>query len=242
MDDKARDAMGELLEEGLADEAAHALRLRMASDVPARLAENGLRLSLHHQLGGDSAGLAFATATEMAAELGDGSAQLFRLELWYPGAALVRQLLECGYLLALASEQRDEAEDWFESSREDILARFMPRHMRDRSARTFRVSEYQTHCDWGGHPNPAGRGLLRGHEEWRPVSPRWLWLDLGQHLSEIWETFTTALPLYDPRMDPSSPLHSPDRSPDGGGEIAALLAEWREHDPLAERINMPLNS
>lgn len=234
-----KDEFRAVLERGLADDRAQALRERIAHDIPALLAENGSRLSVHHQLSGDPAGLGFAIAVEMAAELGEGAARLYDAGLWYPGAALVRQLLECQYLLALAGGDRTEAERWLKSSRQDILAAFMPRQMRERSAHNFQVAEYQVHCDWGGHPNPAGRGLLRRHSEWRPVSPRWLWLDLAQHLAETWDYFSGALPLYDPRMDPNDPLHDSHGSPDGKQVAADLLAGWREHDPLADRLVLP---
>jgi hypothetical protein len=57
----------EFLKEGLADDRAHELRERIAHHSPALLAENGFRLSIHHQLSGDPAGLGFATVVEMAA-------------------------------------------------------------------------------------------------------------------------------------------------------------------------------
>jgi len=238
-----RDARKQLfhstLSEGLAHDGAQGLRERVAQEIPRRLAENGPRLSIHHQLASDTAGLGFATATEMAAELGDGAARLFAAELWYPGAALVRQLIECIYLLTLMGEHRGEADAWMRSSRQEIMARFMPRHMRQRSVRNFRTAEYQTHCDWGGHPNPIGRGLLRHHDEWRPLSPRGSWLDLAQHLAEAWESFCSALPLYDPRRDSADSLYRPDRSPDGADEITNLLDRWRECDRLADRFPDP---
>lgn len=227
------------LEEIDADDEAQALRERVAKELAARLAENGLRLSIHHRFGGDRAGLGFATITEMAAELAEGAIGLYKVGLWYPGAALVRQLIECGYLLALCEDRRDEAADWLEASPAEIRAEFTPQQMRDRATHEFRDREYWTHADQGGHPNPAGRGLLRHHEEWRPFSTRSLWVDLAQHVAETWESFCRALPLYDPRTDPTDPLHSPERSPDGGPEAAALLKEWRQRDSLANRSPVP---
>jgi hypothetical protein len=231
--------LGTAIGPSLADDRAQAIRERVANEVSRWLAENGIRLSIHHQLSGDAAGLGFATATEMAAELGDGATKLYAVGLWYPGGALVRQLVECGYLITLMSERRQEAAEWMGSSREKILEMFMPRHMRDRSLHDFRVSEYQAHSDWGGHPSPSGRGLLRHHDEWRLVSPRWLWVDLAQHLAEIWDTFCSALSSYDPRMDVESPVYKPDHSPDGKDEISTLIDLWRKHDPLAGRVLDP---
>ncbi len=175
----------------------------------------------------------------MTAELGEGARRLFDAGLWYPGAALVRQLIECGYLLTLMAENRDEASAWMTTSHDEVVARFLPRHMRQRAVRNFRAAEFQTHCDLGGHPNPAGRSLLRHHDEWRRLSSRSFCLDLAQHLAETWSSFVSALPLYDPRMDQAHSLHSPERSPEGGVDIERLLSEWRDVDPVAARGPVP---
>jgi hypothetical protein len=220
------------LEKGLANNEAQALRENLARAIPHRLAENGLRLYLHYEFGErNAAGTGFATMTEMAAELGEGAVALFDADLWYPGAALVRQLIECGYLLALAAERREEAADWMRSTPKQSREQFSAGNMRNRSVRNFRLSEYQVHWGQGGHPTPAGRVLLRHHDQERPASHRVSWSDLTQHLAEIWQGFCAALPLYDPRCEAGGPLFSPERSPDGGDEIDALLTKWRKDDP-----------
>src|SRR3954452_12264830 len=221
------------LEDGLADDRAHALREQLARAIPRRLSENGFRLTIHYAFDSDAAGVGFATMTEMAAELGEGAATLFDAELWYPGAALVRQLIECGYLISLAAGSRDEAARWMRSTPQEAREQFAPGHMRNRSARDFRRSEYQTHCSRGGHPTPAGRDLLRHHEHERPGSVRLYWSDLAQHLADLWQEFCSALPHYDPRCDEDDQLFNPNRSPDGGEEIATLLSEWHERGQLA---------
>jgi hypothetical protein len=227
------------LESALADDEGQELREKIARAVPRRLSENGFRLTIHYGFDSDAAGVGFATMTEMAAELGEGAVSLFDAELWYPGAALVRQLIECAYLISLAAESRDEAARWMRSTPKEAREQFSPGHMRNRSARDFRFTEYQTHCGRGGHPTPAGRDLLRRHDYERPVSVRLYWSDLAQHLAELWQGFCAALPLYDPRCDEDDQLYSPHRSPDGGEEIAALLAEWRERDPLSRHFGLP---
>lgn len=227
--------MAKTLEAGLADDDAQLLRERVVREVPAALSINGQRLAIHHCLDRDAAGAGFATATMMAAELGEGARRLFEAELWYSAAALVRQVIECGYLLTLMSENRDEAKAWMTSSHDEIVRKFMPRHMRQRAVRNFRAAEYETHCDLGGHPNPAGRAVLRRHPERRGLSTRGNWLDLAEHLSDTWSSFVAGLPLYDPRMNPADPLYSPMRSPDSGNTIECLLAVWRERDSIARR-------
>jgi hypothetical protein len=228
------------LNSGLADEHAQALRQRIAKEIPQRLAENAQRLSFHHNFPAPAAaGIGFATAAAIAAELGAGAGQLFTTGYTYAGAALVRQLIECNYLLALMAENRAESEAWMQASHAEIVKTFMPRQMRKRSVQSFRVNEYHVHCDRGGHPNPAGRDLLG-----RLVpDPRELtlhansrWLDLSEHLADVWASFVDGLPLYDPRQDSTSPLYNPDRSPDGGPAIEALLLEWQQDDLIARSM------
>lgn len=232
-------AKAEALEQivaGLSDEGAQALRERVAYEVPQRLSESAQRLAIHYRFSTDAAaGTGFATVTAMAAELGAGAAQLFAARLCYAGAALVRQLIECNYLLTLMAEAQTEAASWMTSSRAEIMAKFMPRHMRQRSVRNFRQSEYEVHCDRGGHPNPAGRHHLR-RISMSQLPRNGEWLDLAEHLADTWRAFTAGLKVYDPRMDPRSGLYSPHRSPDGGEAIADLLAKWQQLDSIARRL------
>jgi hypothetical protein len=140
----------------------------------------------------------------------------------------VRQPIECGYLLTLMSESREEAASWMRSRHDEIVRRFMPRHLRERAVRNFRPKEYEKHCDLGGHPNPAGRVLLRANADHQLVSTLCHWLDLAQHLSDAWRSFAAALTLYDPG-----------RSPYSGEAIDALLAEWRQADHAALTTSIP---
>jgi hypothetical protein len=120
-----------------------------------------------------------------------------------------------------------------------LRLQFMPRHIRKRAVRNFRPTEYANHCDHGGHPNPAGRMLLRPSAGLDRLSFRVRWLDLAQHLSDVWECFVAALPLYDPRMEREDALYAPSRSPDDGERIGALLAEWHEADQAALTASVP---
>ncbi|MGP0037960.1 MAG: hypothetical protein ACLP4R_25845 [Solirubrobacteraceae bacterium] len=223
----------------LEDDKGQALREQIAREVPAALAADGLRLLIHHELERDVAGAGFATATLMAAELGEGAQRMYAAGLWYPGAALVRQLIECGYLLTVMSESRDEAAAWMRSSHKEVVDRFMVRHMRKRAVHSFRATEYEKHCDLGGHPNPAGRTLLRQVADHQLVSSRCHWLDLAQHLDDVWAAFVAALGLYDPRLQLSDPLCGPTRSPEGGEHIETLLVAWRHADHVGLTASMP---
>jgi hypothetical protein len=225
-----KERLAEALNLALADDQSQALREQIAEEVPAALAANGHRLLIHHELASDAAGVGFATATLMAAELGEGAQRLYGAGLWYPGAALIRQLIECGYLLTLMSESRDEAASWMRSSHKEVVSRFMVRHMRKRAVHNFRPTEYEKHCDLGGHPNPVGSVLLRRNADHQLVSSRCHWLDLAQHLADTWTAFVAALPFHDPRKQPGDPLYGPTRSPESGERIEMLLSVWRQAD------------
>jgi hypothetical protein len=234
-----KERLAKLLNLALADDQSQTLREQIAQEVPIALAANGHRLLIHHELDSNAAGVGFATATLMAAELGEGAQRLYGAGLWYPGAALIRQLIECGYLLTLMSESRDEAASWMRSSHKEVVSRFMVRHMRKRAAHNFRPTEYEKHCDLGGHPNPAGRTLLRRNADHQLLSSRCHWLDLAQHLADTWTAFVAALPFYDPRMQTGDPPYGSARSPENGEQIETLLSAWRQADHAGLTASVP---
>jgi hypothetical protein len=67
--------------------------------------------------------------------------------------------------------------------------------MRERSAGWFSASEYQAHCDQGGHPSPTGSALFNRKAEPDPV--RLLWLDFGHHLMRGWDVLVSACAAVD---------------------------------------------
>jgi hypothetical protein len=233
----ARTGFPPLLVAALNDTVAQSCRERVVREVSDRLAENGMRLAIHHWLSGEQEGRAFATVTEMAAELCGGAAELARADRFYAAAALTRQLLECGYLFGLANQAPEELARWSQGSRENLRRDFTPAKLRQRSSTSFADSEYHRHCEQGGHPHPDGRYLLRSSLEPSERRGPTTWADLALHVAEIWDLFVAALPLYDPRSREGDALFSPGRSPDGRHEIAELLAEWAQVDPLATRIS-----
>ena len=239
MSENPKERLAKTLNAALADDQSQALREQIAQDVPPALSINGDRLLIHHELDRDAAGVGFATATLMAAELGEGAQRTYAADLWYPGAALVRQLVECGYLLTLMSESTDEAATWMRSTPSATAKRFSPGQLRRRAVNNFRPTEYKHHCNMGGHPNPAGRVLLRQRVHHQPLSTRAHWLDLAEHLADAWTAFVAALPLYDPRMKPDDPLFGPNRSAESTASIEHLLADWRQADRAALTASVP---
>lgn len=98
---------------------------------------------------------------QMGAELALGTCHLYEHELWYPGAATVRQLVEVEYLLHLFVAASEEADRWTFATDKDVRAMFAPAAMRKRSLGRFDDAEYNAHCTVGGHPRKAGSVLLR---------------------------------------------------------------------------------
>jgi hypothetical protein len=133
---------------------------------------------------------------QMASELIEGAATLFEKEMWYGGAALVRQVVEIEYILFLFADDPSEADQWIEKKQDQARSYFSPVAMRERSKGRFNAAEYSTHCGIGGHPRKQGVLLLRdwvtvidgtADEELIPVA---LWVDLALHAIRIWGHFT----------------------------------------------------
>jgi hypothetical protein len=212
------------------DPTAGELRRDAVRAVAAALGGNGQRLEFHHWLDGSRAGFGFALAARMAGQLCTGAAITFDAGVVYAGAGSVRQLIEVTYLLNVMAHDEQEAEAWVRATHDEIVGSFMPRHLRKRSVRTFRASQYATHCDRGGHPNPAGANLLglrSGDTELEGM-----WCDLAEHAAEAWTEFCSGLDRYDPRRQVADSLYSPWRSPDNGTIVNEAVARWRAEDPL----------
>jgi hypothetical protein len=171
---------------------------------------------------------AAALVTQMVAELGQEAAEAFDRERWYAGVALTRQIVEAHYLMARFRDDPKQRERWLAASNNRIEKSFRPSQMRE--AGGFLPSEYKTHCSWGGHPNPSGQWLLANHS--RLIGDMTVLVaDLAQHLTEtanlLFEVIET-LPYADVWVGvlPKPP---------------ALIAEWREKDPMAARFKFPNN-
>lgn len=175
---------------------------------------------------------AFAMVAQMGAELAVGAVQLYTLERWYAGAALVRQLIEVEYLLFLFATDATEPKQWLSASRAEAKKTFSPAAMRQRSAGRFRVEEYQAHCERGGHPRPSGHTLLREHHT--PVSvaplklmdPTYQWIDLAQHLERLARHYMAAVALNSPT----------NVYPDRFARLERLASDWHAADPTVAQI------
>lgn len=152
-------------------------------------------------LSGSPARRSLAIVIQMAASLSSGASALLALENWYASAALLRQVVEVEYLLWLFSVEPAQAESWLAASQDDLRRLYSPGRMRKKSAGRFRDTEYWSHCELGGHPNPKASSLLDEHllpSDASPLGPpSWLWVDLGQHLERLWHFADSALRAND---------------------------------------------
>lgn len=214
------------------DGPAHAARRDLCAMISNSLTEAGQILWVGGYMLRDKRMEGLALLTEMGAELASGSVELFNRQLWYAGGALVRQLVEVEYLMWKFAHDKDEPARWVQSSPEEVRRNFRPAIMRQQSNGLFRDSEYQAHCERGGHPAPSGRILLKDHSS--PVGTHeWLWLDLVQHLTRLWPSFIRAL-LLQQNVDilPASLT----------GSVNSAIADWQANEaPELRSVEVPVN-
>lgn len=131
---------------------------------------------------GDDALVGVAVLVQIAAELLDTSTELLSGRRHYAGAALLRQVVEVEYLTwAFANDQRDAAA-WLNSTQQERMKLFSPRHLRGLSDGRFRFEDYQHHCEQGGHPVPRAIPLLGNAD---PTVAQMLLVDLLLHCWRI---------------------------------------------------------
>lgn len=168
---------------------------------------------------------AVALVTQMVGQLGQASADAFDVERWYAANALLRQIVEVHYLMAVFRDDPPQRQRWLDASTNRIEKSFRPSQMR--LAGGFRPSEYKQHCEWGGHPNPSARWMLPCHSG--NIHPSTLVADLALHLTETVDLLADllieiphgeALATHLPQMD----------------ELLETSRRWRSIDPLSKRL------
>jgi len=181
------------LERMLEDTTAHAARVEFCQQVSQAIDSSG-KVLWAFGCGvdmPDREGLALVC--QAAGELSTATVSLYQAERWYAGAALVRQFIECEYLVYLFAQDPQYTIKWRQSTKEERMNFFKPANMRKMSNGKFRSEEYAIHCDRGGHPSPMGSSLLAEHTASLLGKNRYLWCDLAQHLEHYWESFTLAI-------------------------------------------------
>lgn len=176
----------------------------------------------------DRDGEAVALVTQMIGQLGQAAADSFDSERWYAANALVRQIVEAHYLMAVFRDDQTQRQRWLDASTNRIEKSFRPGQMRQ--AGGFRPSEYKQHCTWGGHPNPAARWLLPDHSG--NVDPNMLVADLAMHLTEAVDLLVEVLETIDDGEALAERLPPQGKLPDA-------YRRWRVVDPFSSRVKLP---
>ncbi len=165
--------------------------------VATHLATGGMLLGADRVYGrtqwgyGDDRVVGFAVAVEIAGALAVDAVNLLGLDRRYSAAALIRQLIECEYLVWSFGSDPEEARRWLNADAQELRSIFSPSRIRQRSAGRFDPEEYQRHCGLGGHPSAAARSLLRAHSLEAPVEEQWT--DLSSHFDRLWRTLLEAV-------------------------------------------------
>ena len=139
----------------------------------------------------------------MTTELTECAAEMVKRRRFYAAAAVVRQLIECEYLLTLFSEDFDAAKRWVESTPDEIRSAFSPQKMRNLTGK-FSNQEYWKHCSSGGHPSPKGGRFVEKLDPKRTVwrlSGAELTVDLGLHIHRVWSALDTLLIVHHSRYE-----------------------------------------
>lgn len=238
------EAAREEFRRSLTDTNTMAARMQYASEILALIISVEDWLAIDSWLGGgkvadirqgQKAGQAFSefravfTVVCMVAELAEAAVGMARKKRYYAVAALVRQLIECEYLLTLFSDDLDHARQWRESTADEVRREFTPARMRRLTG--FAEQEYWNHCATGGHPAPKGARLLEkldpARQSW-PYSVAELLIDLGLHLRRIWRATDALLIKHHARY---SHVRAAQRS-----QAEDAWSRWQEEDPVVEAM------
>jgi hypothetical protein len=245
-EDQLSDHAREELRRSLIDPDNMASRMQYVSEVAGLILSITDWLAIDSLLGGgkvtdigagEEAGQAFSefravsTVACMAAELADAAVDSARKQRYYTVGALIRQLIECEYLLTLFSDDLEHARWWRESTPEEVRTEFTPKKMRRLTG--FADQEYWNHCATGGHPAPKGARLLEkldpARQSW-PYSAAELLIDLGLHLRRTWRAIDALLVKHHARY---AQVRAPQRV-----QAEDAWSRWQEADPVAEALSV----
>ena len=116
-----------------------------------------------------------------------GSNQLFLADNSYAAVALIRQLVEVEYLAWAFENNKQEAERWINSNKEERWHFFSPKKLRAGSGGRFRGVDYQFHCEFGGHPVPRSEFVLDA--DVMDLAMQLMLSDMLGHSGRIWDHF-----------------------------------------------------
>jgi hypothetical protein len=243
-EDESADRDREDLRRSLTDPDNMAARMRYVSQIATLIMSIGDWVAVDSWLGGgkvtdtgsgEAGGQAFSefravsTVVCMAAELADGAADMAGKNRYYAVGALIRQLIECEYLLTLFNDDLGHARRWRESTPDEVRREFTPGKMRKLTG--FADQEYWNHCATGGHPAPNGARLLEkldpARQSW-PYSAAELLVDLGLHLQRTWRALDTLLAGHHARY---AQVRADERR-----QAEGAWSQWQQADPVVEAL------
>jgi hypothetical protein len=173
---------------------------------------------------------AVSTVVCMSAELAEAAVDMAKKSRYYAVGAVIRQLIECEYLLTLFNDDIDQARRWRESTPDEVRDSFAPGKMRKLTGK-FSNEEYWNHCSTGGHPAPKGARLLEkldpARQSW-PYSAAELLIDLGLHLQRIWKALDALLMKHHARYERVRA--------DQRRQAEDAWSQWQEADPVAAAL------
>lgn len=242
--DQPSEEVREELRRSLAGADNMAIRMQYVSETLALIISVEDWLAIDSWLGagkvadsrsGEGAGQAFSefravsTVVCMAAELAEAAADMAGKKRYYAVGALVRQLIECEYLLTLFGDDLEHARRWRESTPDEVRQEFTPARMRRLTG--FADQEYWNHCATGGHPAPKGARLLEkldpARQSW-PYSAAELLIDLGLHLHRVWKAIDALLVKHHARYEQ---VRATQRE-----QAEDAWSRWHEADPVVAAL------
>lgn len=161
-----------------------------------------------------------------AGELALACSLLFREQLVYAGAALLRQVVECEELARAFLEQDGLGRAWSRSTHADRQRQWAPATVRKRVPTTWAQRDYSLHCDMGGHPSPDSGRLL--HRDASAESGRLLAYDACFHLSRTWQLLHEAVLRDCPQLV--------ERVTDAAAVAQEAIVVWQATDPMHEWV------
>lgn len=182
---------------------------------------------------GDDALVGLSRVCQTGAALMRGAEMLLDAGNTYAVGALNRQLVEVEYLAWAFAEDDEESRSWLRSTQEQRLARWQPRHLRQRSKGRFRGSDYAAHCEVGGHPTPDGCRLLLDADD---VQRELLLYETLHHGCSAWRYISVAVVQHAQRSSWDPHEFIPDEVAREAGEAEA---DWRTSERLGRVWNGP---
>lgn len=158
---------------------------------------------------------------QISSQLVSASADLFSDGRNYAAAALLRQMVEVEYLAWAVDVRDQDAKRWLRSDKKQRMTFFSPAKLRKASKGKFRSQDYSFHCEFGGHPTPAGAVMLLKKNQ---TEVQILIADLLGHAGRTWDHMVR----WAMRSSHGGPIleHSQ--------QMLDRFSEWKSQDPLAK--------